>query len=311
MNQFKNKVILITGGTGTLGKNLVRRLIPHKPKKIIIYSRDEYKQFVMKREFNYSGLRYFIGDVRDITRLNQVCGDVDYIIHTAALKQIDTIEYNPQEAVKTNILGALNIIQVAIEHKVKKVVALSTDKGVHPVNLYGATKLCSDKLFINGNALSHNVSQFSVVRYGNVANSRGSVIPYFESLINNNERTLPITDARMTRFHITIDEAIDLIFTAFKEMQGGEIFVAKIPSYKLIDLVKHYKCKYKIIGVRPGEKLHEIMITEQDAERTYEFDKYFVVQPEFDWITNRKFKGKRVSLDFSYSSDKNKVWVFK
>jgi len=311
MNQFKNKVILITGGSGTLGKNLIRRLIPLKPKKIIVFSRDEYKQFVMKREFNYAGLRYFIGDVRDITRLDQVCGDVDYIIHTAAIKQVDTIEYNPSEAVKTNILGALNVIQVAIEHKIKKVIALSTDKGVHPVNLYGATKLCSDKLFINGNALSHGVSQFSIVRYGNVADSRGSVIPYFESLIKEGNRTLPVTDARMTRFHITIDEAIDLIFTAFKEMQAGEIFVAKIPSYKLIDLVKHFKCKYKIIGVRPGEKLHEIMIINEDASRTYDCGNYYIIHPEFDWIEGRKFKGKKVSLDFSYSSDKNKEWLYK
>lgn len=308
---FKNKVILLTGGSGTLGKNLVRRLIPLKPKKIIIYSRGEFAQYQMKQEFDYPGLRYFIGDVRDISRLDSVCGDVTHIIHCAALKQVDTIEYNPSEAVKTNILGALNVIQVAIEHKIKKVVALSTDKGVHPVNLYGATKLCSDKLFINGNALSHGVSQFSVVRYGNVSGSRGSVIPFFESLIAKGERTLPITDARMTRFHISIDEGIDLIFTAFKQMQGGEIFVAKIPSYKLIDLVKHYRCNYKIIGIRPGEKMHEIMITNEDAPRTYDMGKYYVIQPEFDWITNRKIKGKLVPMDFSYSSDRNTEWVFK
>jgi UDP-N-acetylglucosamine 4,6-dehydratase/5-epimerase len=313
MNQFKNKVILLTGGTGSLGQALVKRLLPLNPKKIIIYSRDEYKQFIMKRDFhnskNSDRLRYFIGDVRDITRLGQACSNVDYIIHTAALKQVDTLEYNPQEAIKTNILGALNVIQVAIENKVKKVVALSTDKAVHPVNLYGATKLCSDKLFINGNALGK--TKFSVVRYGNVANSRGSVIPFFDNLIKQGEKVLPITDVRMTRFHITVDQGVDLIFTAFKEMQGGEIYIAKIPSYKIIDLVKSFKCNFRIIGIRPGEKLHEIMITQEDAPRTYDCGDYYTIQPDFDWIVGRKFKGKLVDKDFSYSSDKNKEWLFK
>jgi UDP-N-acetylglucosamine 4,6-dehydratase/5-epimerase len=308
---FKNKTIFLTGGSGSLGQALVKRLILLKPKKIIIYSRGEYNQWIMKRTFDYTGLRYFIGDVRDIHRLQEACTDVDYIIHTAALKQVDTIEYNPQEAIKTNILGALNVIQVAIDKKIKKVVALSTDKAVHPVNLYGATKLCSDKLFINGNALSHGVTSFSVVRYGNVANSRGSVIPFFNGIIQTGGRTLPITDARMTRFYIEMDQAVDLIFTAFKEMQAGEIFVAKIPSFRIIDLVKSLKCNYKVIGIRPGEKLHEVMITKEDASRTYDCGSYYTIQPDFDWIVGRKFKGKLVQKDFSYSSDKNSEWLFK
>ena len=306
---FQNKTILITGGSGSLGQALIYSLLPLEPKKIIIYSRDEFKQSEMQNKFLSPLLRFFIGDVRDITRLDQACQDVDYIIHAAALKQIPALEYNPQEAIKTNILGALNVVQVAIEKKVKGVVAVSTDKAVHPVNLYGATKLCSDKLFINGNALGQ--TKFAVVRYGNVAESRGSVIPYFKGLIAKGQKILSITDERMTRFHITMDQAIELIFIAFTEMQGGEIFVAKIPSYKLTDLVRELKCAFKVMGIRPGEKLHEEMITKEDACRTYDCKDFYIIQPEFDWIENRKLKGEKVCEDFSYSSDKNTEWAFK
>jgi UDP-N-acetylglucosamine 4,6-dehydratase len=309
MNQFKNKTIFITGATGFLGQALTKELLKHNPKKIIIYSRGEYKQFVMQRDFNDVRLRFFIGDVRDKSRLNMAMRGVDFIVHAAALKQVPAMEYNPQEAIKTNVFGAMNVIETAIENKVKKVVAISTDKAVHPVNLYGATKLCADKLFINGNALGKTL--FSVVRYGNVADSTGSVIPLFKKMVANGAKTLSITDARMTRFHIDIQQAIDLIFTAFIEMQGGETYIAKIPSYKLIDLVKHFKCNYKVTGIRPGEKLHEIMITPEDAQRTYEFKNYFVIYPMIDWIVKRKLNGKRVPEDFSYESNKNKEWVFK
>ena len=306
---FQNKTILITGGTGSLGQALIKRLLKYNPKKIIIYSRDEYKQFRMQQDFNSDKLRFFIGNVRDITRLDQACNEVNYIIHTAALKQIPALEYNPQEAIKTNILGALNVIQVAIDKGIKKVIALSTDKAVNPINLYGASKLCSDKLFVNGNALGK--TKFSVVRYGNVADSRGSVIPYFNQLVADGEKTLPITDLRMTRFYITMVEAIELIFTAFKEMQGGEIFVAKIPSFKVIDLIKSMKCKYNIIGIRPGEKLHEVLINSEETLRTYDCDKYYIIQPDFDWMEGRKRKNKKVPKDFIYTSDNNDNWLFK
>jgi len=287
-----------------LGQALVRRLLPLNPKKIIIYSRGEYLQYKMAGEFNNDKLRFFIGDVRDITRLKRALNGVDYVIHTAALKQVPACEYNPIEAVKTNIIGAVNVINASIDCGIKKVVALSTDKGVNPVNIYGATKLCSDKLFIDGNVYSEN-TKFAIVRYGNVANSRGSVIPYFNKLIAAGERILPITDVRMTRFYITIDQGIDLIFQAFESMQGGEIFVAKIPSFTIIQLVKFLKCDYKSIGIRDGEKLHEIMITSEDARFTREYDDCFVIYPK-----DRKVKGKKVPDGFTYSSDKNKDWLF-
>lgn len=312
---FRNKVIMVSGGSGTIGQAIIKRLLPLNPKKVIVYSRSEFLQYTMRNDFknikNSDRIRYLIGDVRDLQRLNEACKDVDYIIHTAALKQVDTLEYNPAEAVKTNILGGLNVIQAAIENKVKKVIALSTDKGVQPLNLYGATKLCSDKLFINGNAMSGNKTLFSVVRYGNVAESRGSVIPFFQALLDDGERILPLTDERMTRFHITKDQAINLIFTAFKEMAGGEIYVAKIPSFKIIDLIKSMGCTPKVIGKRPGEKIHEIMITQDDAQRTYENKDYYIIYPEYDWIENRKFKGKKVKEGFNYSSDINEKWLYK
>ena len=319
---FKGKNILITGGTGTLGNALVERLLSYKPNKIIIFSRDEKKQYDMRQKFTNYCMRYVLGDVRDIDGLKHSLYEVDYVIHTAALKQVDTLEYNPVQAVHTNILGAVNVVNACNYNNVSKVVALSTDKSVNPINMYGASKLCSDKLFINGNALSGGTTKYAVVRYGNVAGSRGSVIPYYEHIIKNSlydmkatltgiKRYLPVTDERMTRFNITIDQGVDLIFKAFEEMQGGEIFVAKIPSYKITDLVKSFGCTPKIIGIRPGEKLSEIMITQEDNDRTYDCGKYYVIHPQFDWITKRKYKGKLVDKGFSYSSDNNKEWCYK
>jgi len=308
---FCNKTILCTGGSGFIGNGLVQRLIPLKPRKIIIYSRSEYKQFVMSRNYNYPGMRYILGDIRDLDRLSMAMKDCDYVIHAGALKRVDALEYNSVEAVQTNIIGSLNVVKSAIANNVKKVVAISTDKSTAPLNLYGATKLVMEKLMMNANALSGNKVLFSCVKYGNVAGSTGSVIPFFEGLKKEGERTLPITDTRMTRFHISMDQAIDLIFTAFQKMQGGEIFVAKIPSFKIVDLVKSMNCKYKVVGIRPGEKLHEIMITTEDASRTYDCGKYFIIQPQYDWITKRKKHGKLVPDGFSYSSDNNTEWLYK
>jgi UDP-N-acetylglucosamine 4,6-dehydratase/5-epimerase len=307
---FKDKVILITGGSGFLGNGIVKRLIPLKPKKIIIYSRSEYKQHLMTREYDYLGMRYLLGDVRDLDRLTMALKDVDYVIHCAALKRIPELEYNCIEGVQTNINGSMNVIRAAILNNVKKVVAISTDKSTAPLNLYGSSKLVMEKLMINANALSHGKTIFSCIKYGNVANSTGSVIPYFKELIAQGQKILPITDERMTRFHITIDQGIDLIFTAFREMQGGEIFVAKIPSFKITDLVKSLSCAFKVIGIRPGEKLHEIMITTEDAPRTYDCGDYYTIQPDFDWIESREFKGIKVPEGFSYSSDKNIDWLY-
>jgi UDP-N-acetylglucosamine 4,6-dehydratase (inverting) len=258
------KVILITGGTGSFGKRFARKILEDfNPKKVIIYSRDEYKQYWMQQEFkkHLPKLRFFIGDVRDRNRLYRAFDGVDIVIHTAALKHVPLMEYNPIEAVKTNIHGAENVIDAAIDRGVEKVIALSTDKAVNPVNLYGATKLVSDKLFISANSYTGGKkTSFSVVRYGNVAGSRGSVIPLFMRLVKEGKKELPITDVRMTRFWITLDEGIDLVLKAIEESRGGEIFVAKIPSFKIVDLAKAIcpDCKLKVIGIRPGEKLHEV-----------------------------------------------------
>lgn len=294
---FKNKTILITGGTGSFGQAMTKYLLTKKVKKIIIYSRGELKQFNMQNEIKDERIRYFIGDVRDKDRLKRACRGVDYIIHAAAMKQVPACEYNPFEAIRTNTGGAVNVIDSAIDCGVKKVVALSTDKAVNPINLYGATKLCSDKLFQNANAYSgKNGTKFSIVRYGNVANSRGSVIPYFKELKAKGIKTLPVTDERMTRFYITLDQGIKLVETAFKKMRGGEIFVAKIPSFRIVDLVKSLECNYRVVGIRHGEKLHEIMITPED--KVTEFKDYYVLSD----------KGK---TGFTYSSDKNKEWLYK
>lgn len=314
---FDDKTILITGGTGSFGKKFTKRVLnEYNPKKIIIYSRDEYKQFLMQRQFKEHAkkLRFFIGDVRDEKRLYRAFDGVDFVIHAAALKQVPAAEYNPIEAVKTNIHGAENIINAAIDKGVKKVIALSTNKAVNPVNLYGATKLVSDKLFISGNAyVGDKDTLFSVVRYGNVSGSRGSVIPFFKSLLDQNKNVIPITDSRMTRFWITLDEAVDLVIKAINEAKGGELYVKKCPSFKVTDLAKamNDKCEFEYVGIRPGEKLHEVMITEEDSRTTYEYDDHYIIYPDLDWWENinNKTGGKRVEERFRYSSDNNEKWL--
>jgi len=315
---LNDKVVLITGGTGSFGKKFVRRILSeYDPRKIIIYSRDEYKQFLMQKEFvRYKQkLRFFIGDVRDRERLYRAFVGVDIVIHAAALKHVPLMEYNPIEAIKTNIQGAINVIDAALDRGVKKVIALSTDKAVNPVNLYGATKLVSDKLFVSANAYSgKDGTKFAVVRYGNVAGSRGSVIPFFMKLVKEGKKELPITDFRMTRFWITLDEGVDLVFRAIREAKGGEIYVSKIPSFKIVDLAKAIcpECELKEIGIREGEKLHEVMITEEDARTTYEYDDHYIIYPQFDWWNleeHFKHGGKKVKEGFRYSSDLNNWWL--
>ena len=284
-----NKTILITGGTGSFGKCFTKYVLTHyEPKKIIIYSRDEFKQFIMENEFKEykDKLRFFIGDVRDKERLTRSLEGVDYVIHAAALKQVPACEYNPNEAIKTNIHGAQNVIDAALDTNVKKVVALSTDKAVNPVNLYGGTKLVSDKLFIAANAYAGTKDiNFSIVRYGNVAGSRGSIIPFFHNIIKNGGTELPITDYRMTRFWISLTEGVELVIKALEEATGGETFISKIPSFKITDLAEAMLpgCKMPEIGIRPGEKLHEIMVTVEDSATTYEYDKHFIVYPQVTW----------------------------
>lgn len=310
---FSGKTILITGGTGSFGKKFTNILLSkYKPKKVIVYSRDELKQYEMQQQFkDYKNIRFFIGDVRDKDRLVMAFRGVDYILHAAALKQVPAMEYNPAEAIKTNTMGAMNIIGAAIECGIKKVIALSTDKACNPINLYGATKLCSDKLFIAGNSYSGSAkTAFSVVRYGNVAGSRGSVVPFFKQKMK--EGMIPITDERMTRFFITLDQAADLVIKCFEIMKGGELFVPKIPSVKITELAKVMapKCRIKFVGIRPGEKLHEVMISEDDARNTLEFKDFYIVKPAFPWWDNKNhYNGKRVSDGFRYSSDMNKDWL--
>lgn len=315
---LNDKTILITGGTGSFGKKFVERIFAkYTPKKIIIYSRDEYKQFVMRQKFQKHDeyIRYFIGDVRDKDRLYRAFQGVDFVVHAAALKQVPACEYNPFEAVKTNIHGAQNIIDAAIDTNVRKVVALSTDKAVNPINLYGATKLASDKIFIAANAYSANREcVFNVVRYGNVAASRGSVIPFFKMLIDKGEKELPVTDFRMTRFWITLDEAVDLVFKALAEGKGGETYISKIPSFKITDLAKAMQPEgaFKEVGIREGEKLHEVMVTEYDSFKTYEYENHYIIYPNFEWWNfDEHFAagGKKVEEFFSYSSDNNKEWL--
>ncbi len=315
---LSEKRILITGGTGSFGRKFTQKILKmYDPKKIIIYSRDEYKQSVMKVEFAEfkDKLRFFIGDVRDRNRLYRAFDGVDVVIHAAALKRVPAMEYNPIEAIKTNIHGAENVIDAAIDCGVEKVVALSTDKAVNPVNLYGATKLVSDKLFISANAYAGaKKTVFSVVRYGNVAGSRGSVIPFFKSLIEKGEKVLPITDFRMTRFWITLEEGVDMVFKAIKEAKGGEIYVSKIPSFKVVVLAQVISpdARLEEVGVRPGEKLHEIMITKEDSWTSFEYDNHYIIYPHFDWWnTEEHFKsgGKKVEEGFQYSSDLNTEWL--
>ncbi|MCM1261802.1 MAG: UDP-N-acetylglucosamine 4,6-dehydratase (inverting) [Butyrivibrio sp.] len=314
---LKDKTILVTGGTGSFGKNFTRYVLKHyEPKKIIIYSRDEFKQWIMADEFKEHAqkLRFFIGDVRDKDRLERACDGVDYIVHAAALKQVPACEYNPNEAIKTNIHGAMNVIDAALDCGVRKVVALSTDKAVDPVNLYGGTKLVSDKLFVAANAYAGNKDiNFSIVRYGNVAGSRGSIIPIFNNIIKNGGTKLPITDVRMTRFWISLTQGVELVIKALAEANGGETFISKIPSFKVTDLAEAMLPGYELdeIGIRPGEKLHEIMITPEDSMMTYEYDKHFIVYPQIAWNSKQQpdLSGKKVKEGFSYSSDNNTEWL--
>jgi len=312
-----NKNILVTGGTGSFGKKLIATIFDkYKPKQVIVFSRDELKQFEMRDTFPTEKfpIKYFIGDVRDRERLYRVTYGMDFIVHAAAMKQVPTAEYNPFEVVKTNINGAQNVIEAALENGIKRVVALSTDKACSPINLYGATKLTSDKLFAAANHWqgSHQVA-FSVVRYGNVVGSRGSVIPFF--IKKKAEGVLPITHESMTRFWITLEQGVEFVLNCLQQMHGGELFVPKIPSMNIMDLAKAIapEAKTEIIGIRPGEKIHEVMISSDDALNTLEFESHYVIQPAHPWWDNLKYikikGGKEVENDFVYSSDNNSDWL--
>lgn len=318
---FNNKSILITGGTGSFGKKYVRTILDrYQPKRLVVFSRDELKQFEMQQEFNEPCMRYFIGDVRDGERLIQATKGVDFVIHAAALKQVPAAEYNPMECIKTNIHGAENVIRAALENEVEKVIALSTDKAANPINLYGATKLASDKLFVAANNMSggHRTT-FSVVRYGNVVGSRGSVVPFFKHLIENGAGHLPITHAEMTRFWITLQQGVDFVLKNFQRMKGGEIFVPKIPSVQIVDLATAIapNLSHKIIGIRPGEKLHEIMCPADDSHLTIEFDDHYVLSPTIafnrsdnDFTTNLlNERGNPVRQGFEYNSGTNEHFL--
>lgn len=314
---FNNKSILITGGTGSFGKRFTAYLIKHySPKKIIIYSRDELKQFEMQQHFNAPCMRYFIGDVRDKERLISAMRDVDYVVHAAALKQVPAAEYNPNECIKTNIYGAQNVIDAAIENDVSRVIALSTDKAANPVNLYGATKLASDKLFVAANNISGAKGpRFAVVRYGNVVGSRGSVVPFFHQLLKDGTKKLPVTHEEMTRFWITLDEGVEFVIQNFQRMYGGEIYVPKIPSIRIIDLVESISGSrdYEVVGIRPGEKLHEVMVPEEMAHHSMEFDDHYVITPaitffdkNINYLQNKLGEtGQPVCDKFEYHSGTN------
>ncbi len=314
---FDDKSILITGGTGSFGKQYTKTILEnYKPNKIIIFSRDELKQYEMQQEFNDPCMRYFIGDVRDGERIRQAMRGVDFVIHAAALKQVPAAEYNPMECIKTNIHGAENVIRAALDNEVEKVIALSTDKAANPINLYGATKLASDKMFVAANNIAggHRTT-FAVVRYGNVVGSRGSVVPFFQKLVADDVKSLPITHENMTRFWITLQEGVDFVLKNFERMHGGEIFVPKIPSIRITELAKAMapKLDTHIIGIRPGEKLHEIMCPADDSHLTLEFDDHYVLQPSIrfhhrniDYTINALGeKGQAVSLGFEYNSGTN------
>lgn len=318
-----NKSILITGGTGSFGKKFIEIILKrYNPSRVIIYSRDEFKQDAVKKLFaskltqeQQKKLRFFIGDVRDKDRLCRALKGVDYVIHAAAMKQVPACEYNPFEAIKTNIHGAQNVVDAALDCGVKKVVALSTDKAVNPINLYGGTKLVSDKLFISANAYSGGKGTvFSVVRYGNVAGSRGSVIPFFQELIDKGEKELPITDIRMTRFWITLEEGVELVFKALRESRGGETYISKIPSFKIVDLAKAMSedCIIKEVGIREGEKLHEVMIPKDESRMTFEYENHYIIYPHFDWWSTDKFfidGGHPIEEGYEYNSGTNSEWL--
>lgn len=317
---LNGKNILITGGTGSFGKQFVRTILKkYKPNKIIIYSRDELKQYEMAQKYNHSCMRYFIGDVRDLPRLLKAMAGVDFVVHAAALKHVPIAEYNPMECIKTNVMGAQNVIDACLAHNIAKTIALSTDKAASPANLYGASKLVSDKLFVAANNLAGtHAIKFSVVRYGNVLGSRGSVIPYFEKLIAAGETELPITEPNMTRFWITLQEGVDFVLKNFERMQGGEIFVPKIASMKMTDMAKAIAphLGQKVIGIRPGEKLHEVMCPLDDSHITLEFHDHFVIKPSItfstpiDYMTNNLGEqGHIVEAGFEYNSRDNKIWL--
>ena len=317
---FNDKSILITGGTGSFGKRYVQTMLErYKPKKLIIFSRDELKQFEMEQRFHSPCMRYFIGDVRDRERMTEAMNGVDIVIHAAALKQVPAAEYNPMECIKTNIHGAENVIQAALANDVDKVIALSTDKAANPINLYGATKLASDKLFVAANNIAGgHRTRFSVVRYGNVVGSRGSVVPFFKQRVADGADHLPITDVRMTRFWITLQQGVDFVLTNFERMHGGEIFVPKIPSMKVVDLATAMApaLPQRVIGIRPGEKLHEVMCPADDSHLTLEFDDHFVIRPTIQFNQHVDFEvnrlgetGRPVEPDFEFQSGKNQRFL--
>lgn len=313
---FNDKSILVTGGTGSFGRAFVKHVLSNfTPKKVIVYSRDELKQFEMQQEFNSPKMRYFLGDVRDLDRLNTAFHGVDLVVHAAALKQIPAAEYNPMECIKTNIVGGQNVISAALNHEIEKVIALSTDKAANPANLYGATKLAADRLFVAANNLvGSRKTRFSVVRYGNVMGSRGSVVPFFKKLIDEGAKELPVTDPRMTRFWITIEQGVKFVLATFRRMQGGEIFIPKLPSSGILDIVKALspEIKTKITGIRPGEKLHELMCTINDARMTLDFSDHYVIKPGITCSFHADYevnavgeRGQYVTEDFEYSSETN------
>lgn len=306
------KTVLITGGTGSFGKIFVKMALEkYDPKKIIIYSRDEFKQYQMNQFFNSDKLRFFLGDVRDEKRLYRAFQGVDFVVHAAAIKQVIASEYNPFEAIQSNVIGAQNIISAAIDAQVHKVIALSTDKACNPLNLYGATKLCSDKLFVAANAYAGDLrTRFAVVRYGNVLGSRGSVVPLFKKLAHTGK--LPITDKKMTRFWITLPQAVEFVINSFNLMSGGELYIPKIPSMKIVDLAQAIApgCKYDVIGIRPGEKLHEILISRDDCRKMYDYQDRYIKLPDFHfWKLQVPDNAKLIKRSFDYTSDKNKQWL--
>ena len=318
---FNNKSILITGATGFFGSHCLEKiLLNSKPKKIVVYSRDELKQFQLSQRFNENKypVRYFLGDIRDRDRLIRACANIDIIIHAAAMKQVPASEYNPTECIATNINGAQNLIDAAIFNEVEKIIALSTDKAANPINLYGATKLCSDKLFVAANNLvGQRRTRFSIVRYGNVLGSRGSIIPYFKELLDKGIKKLPLTDERMTRFVISIEEGLKFVFSCLENMSGGEIFIPKIPSIKIKDLIHAISDnkEYELIGIRPGEKLHEVMIPREESLNCIEMKDFYILQPMLSWWDKKKIKpniiknGKKIILPFEYSSENNNAFL--
>ncbi len=313
---FNDRSLLVTGGTGSFGRKFIRTVLSrYQPRKVVVFSRDELKQFEMQPEFDHPAMRFFLGDVRDRERLVQAMRDIDFVVHTAALKQVPAAEYNPTECIRTNVNGAENVIHAALENGVEKVIALSTDKAASPANLYGATKLVSDKLFVAANNISgKHKTRFAVVRYGNVVGSRGSVVPYFRKLIAEGAGDLPITDARMTRFLITLQQGVDFVLRGFERMYGGELFVPKIPSARMTDLATALApgLPHRHIGIRPGEKLHELMISRDDNPHTLEFADHYVICPSIRFVVSRDYRhnaigevGQAVAEGFEYSSDNN------